>query len=866
MLDDPDTNPTTLPSFFNPNVKYHEKLQLAIDSMLGQFGPDFPSRPALTVPEGAFTAPLDLAAAKARFDDPAWTEPVLMTGGVNMLWANPLSTLTPNVAIDEDRVLDLMKSTWPDNRVHPINEPLDLLADAGVLGSAQLGNFVRVSADEIQHALIFKVAERIEARADAAELEQWQRVLLSSSGRILKLDSYDAQYFHCTNERRRAKRVAAAVTRLQTQLACEVWMFRARKQSQLNKTLTYQEIADLYRGSLHECDKDEESLGSKRVIEAAIQVYERVLAHEPLRQLLASLDKIYGAEGPFNSFSKLQSLYTKCGSVARMTWVLSLTSLCLRHEKLDISDFAVKKLTSQSGGSKVGTMELILLKHKLLHYLLNNFLDARAVEFKDVLREAFSSPDAYEAKYLMADKTFMSSWPKSASIVADLVENTCYLFNSQETPSLKTAIKMNKTAEELLKEYSPFKTTIEDLDKTIAEERALQPVSALVYDDDGYESGRPPAEASAATTTAAPGAAADAQQASVVEVPEEWDAYVTRYLQKHCHLIVEAQKSQTQLETAITEVNLGKVRGGASGNVILLFDANLWGESITSPHVRRPPVAKASVQKVWKAVQAARAQPEQVGLLPEGDVLCVIDGGRQDESLLQHFSMGGARRKHDSGRTYRDGKTVYRCIMLFFEEKSVKARKYRKRSRHDFVQCTQRAHCFFSAFTKVQERTHKFMPELSNLSNSFGPITLPSWNSLPMLSVQQKKAFWGPRRKAVGGPSAGQSDAEDEADELEEEDEVTPEDQIQFRLPEVGAGRGTRGLPGDVQMPISFHALPSMVSESLVHGFWGISVIDMTPGTGECCKAHILQGMGYLGICQTEEQKDYIIQGAKETF
>ena len=687
----------------------------------------------------------------------------------------------------------------------------------------------------------------------------------------VKLGSFDSQYFHVANERRRMKRVADSVTRLQSQLACEVWMFRARKQAQLNKSLTNQEVAQLYAESLYEPQSDEESLANPRMIGAAILVYERVLNFEPLREVVTALDRKYGSKGPFNSLSKLSDLYNKCGSVSRMTWVLKLTWLCLKHEKLDLSDFAVKKLTSQAGGTKVGTLELMLLKHKLLQYLLNFFLDSKNFEHKDLLRACFAAPDTYEEKYLLADKTFMSSWSKSSSKLADLIENCCFAFNSQETPSLKTAVKMNKTPEELLQEYNPFKSEVEEILKCLAEERALNPVNALVYDDgEEYEEEGvvwPHDQPAPEVTSGASGP----QPAG--EIPEEWESYVTRYLQKHCHLIVEAKKSQTQLEQAIRDVNLGKVQGGPSGNVILLFDSNLWGEAITSPHVRRPPVAKTPVQKVWKALQAARAQDEQVGLLPAHDVLIIIDGGRTDESLLQNFGMGGSRRKFDAGRTHRDGKTVYRCINLFLEEKSVKARKYRKRSRHDFIQCTQRIHCYFSSMTKVQERMHKYMPEISNLSNTYGPVVLPAWGTLPMMTLTEKKVFWGSRRRAVGGPTPGaaakDSDSEKaDEDELEDDEEVTPEDEIQFQLPEVGTGRGHPGSKAkdNAVMPICFHTLPCTVTEAMVHGFWGISVIDMIPGTGECCSAHILQGLGYLGICQSEEQKAFILEKAQEAI
>ena len=177
-------------------------------------------------------------------------------------------------------------------------------------------------------------------------------------------------------------------------------------------------------------------------------------------------------------------------------------------------------------------------------------------------------------------------------------------------------------------------------------------------------------------------------------------------------------------------------------------------------------MSKAQLQKIWKAVAAARQEPDQVGLLPTGDVLVVVDGGRQDESLLNHLGMGSSRRRHDASRSHKEGKVIYRAVTLFFEEKSVKARKYRRRTRHDVVNCTQRAHIFYSALTKVQERQQKHFSELSNLCNMLGPYVLPAWGSLPLMLVSQKKQFWAGRRRAVGGPSdtrkPGEKDSGDE--------------------------------------------------------------------------------------------------------
>ena len=85
-----------------------------------------------------------------------------------------------------------------------------------------------------------------------------------------------------------------------------------------------------------------------------------------------------------------------------------------------------------------------------------------------------------------------------------------------------------------------------------------------------------------------------------------------------------------------------------------------------------------------------------------------------------------------------------------------------------------------------------------------------------------------------------------------------------YDLPEVAAGRGSRGAKDDSLQPVSFHALPVAVGECLVHSFWGISVIDLSPGTGELAASTILQSQGYLGICHSEQQRDFIVEHLKK--
>jgi hypothetical protein len=182
------------------------------------------------------------------------------------------------------------------------------------------------------------------------------------------------------------------------------------------------------------------------------------------------------------------------------------------------------------------------------------------------------------------------------------------------------------------------------------------------------------------------------------------------------------------------------MQGGKSGNVICSFDANLFGESITAPHIRKGPLQQPIITKVWKAMQAVRAQTDQAGILPVGDVLVIVDGGRKSDMFLNYFGMGKDRKAQDKHRKQRDGKTCLREVIVTMDEKSVKARKFRKKSRNDFLQCTQKAYIFHSSLTQIALRQHKHFPDATNMSNMLGPVTLTTWQSSSKLMI--KELLW----------------------------------------------------------------------------------------------------------------------------
>lgn len=337
---------------------------------------------------------------------------------------------------------------------------------------------------------------------------------------------------------------------------------------------------------------------------------------------------------------------------------------------------------------------------------------------------------------------------------------------------------------------------------------------------------------------------------------------------------MEKGTTQGTLAKALDKFALAKMKGSNVGNVIVHFDANLFGEAITAPHIRKAPIQEVIVKKMWKAIMEVREDKDQAGLLPAGDVLLILNGGRkQDGLILNAFGMGKERRVADKGRKEKDGKTVAREIQIFFSEESVLARKFRKKSRNDFYPCSQKASVFYNGVTVIQQRQYKHFPGSSNLGDVIGPVALVPYQNMAKLTVKAKREFWGHRRRAVGGRTADPDhDEEDDADEDEdEEDEEEMIDSLSeppraggVELPGVGGGRGAKGLADDVVQPVAYHGLPVVVTETLVHGFWGMNTIDMTPGAGDLCLASVTNKIGYLGVCQTQAQRDFILTRLKK--
>jgi hypothetical protein len=311
--------------YHNPNVEWHTRIAMAIDTIKGKFGMDIDKADPLPEEDG-FTAPCNEKVLQDRLHDPTkWKGNIIASGGVNVFWANPLESLTPNVAINKKAVENYMQTYWQNGVAKPLDQPIDLRLDGKF--PMTRGSMMRLSPEEMQHALILKVAQRMEAGADEAELLVWKRCLLSATGRFVRADTYDEQYFFVTNSRRRMRDAAAAIVHLASQVVCDIWLFKARKEAQLNKTLSNAEIAKLYEDNMSDAKTEEESRCSSTTIEAAIVVYDKLFSHPDIRNIIEGLESTMLSASPFNSIAKLLEIYYKCKTSVKLEWFFRRSSL-----------------------------------------------------------------------------------------------------------------------------------------------------------------------------------------------------------------------------------------------------------------------------------------------------------------------------------------------------------------------------------------------------------------------------------------------------------------------------------------------------------------------------------------------------------
>ena len=129
-----------------------------------------------------------------------------------------------------------------------------------------------------------------------------------------------------------------------------------------------------------------------------------------------------------------------------------------------------------------------------------------------------------------------------------------------------------------------------------------------------------------------------------------WNAYAVRTVVAHVKLVTEPDTA-ANLCQLLAASSVGQVRGTERADcVLLLFDPKQSGEAATHPHVRCAPLREDQLAKLPGGVLDARKalQPGAETLI-EGDILCLLDGGRHDRGRRKPTGGGGGAGGWETG-------------------------------------------------------------------------------------------------------------------------------------------------------------------------------------------------------------------------
>ena len=419
------------------NKDYNGDLQTALNTIQSTW-PGIESLAPL--PETGTKGHLKLTGFMSPFNDSVYDQRyaegngMQYTCGCNFFWHNPLLSPMPWVPLYKSRVMELADHIKPGLLKHP------LAWHANFVKGSQLpaGGCVRVSPDEAAHALIFKIAQRLDAGITEEEKHEWLRTILSCPVTFHRLGADDL-YAEANSLRQDIQGTARVVKHSVRQLVYNIHGFKAQHEKGGN-TYSAKDIAKFWADRVR-LSAGQEFMTKPGTIDTCLTIYNRLFSIPECETILQESESIYGADGPWGSVWTLQELISRCGSKPKMIWVMSSITDWLRQGKLEIKD--VTPGTMKTGPKSL--TDVALTTFNLKQYTLGQWLDGKRIPptIKDTARDIFSSHAAYRSKYNpfegTVDTNWMFGWPKVGNMVFSFLEQTVYLTTGNEDYLLRQA-------------------------------------------------------------------------------------------------------------------------------------------------------------------------------------------------------------------------------------------------------------------------------------------------------------------------------------------------------------------------------------------------------------------------------------------
>jgi hypothetical protein len=765
--------------------------------------------------------------------------------GFNMFMLNFSWSATPGVPIAEARVDMLMDYYF--KKPGPV--PFDLVIrvpSADFDPMKHVGGLQCVTPEEVKMAFLKAVVRDKDEDEDV--LKEWRRIALTCTAVFKMLETDDDVFFEAFNARERLVNDFQSLARTAFQRIHEVAHFRQRKQVTWGAGMTMKKLCDEFN------TRAELAATSEPVnldfMQKALNIYDKAFSLPKVVEAIECLEAICKKSSPYDSVHKLAGIVRKAKDTPVIEWVFATITDSVVSKKSTAGDFPVRWLLGDAGG-RGGAVDVYVLKHRMLEYLLTKQLDTLNLpsHVKEQMRHVLANHGNYR-KFLnpvvvgphdmasdsaasaavddvaKVDLSWRADWSRTAIMYLNFVERCCY--SEDFDGSLRTASKMGKAPADVM-QYESIATVITAItdmqQKEEAEQRKLQAGTAAVEEASGKDSA-----AAGGTTGSQAAAVAGGGSESTAETAAEQRLQVEaeRIVSSKVTLLIEPD-SQAELKSAIMSSIAGKVEGrDGSDYVVTIYDYKQAAESKTSPATRRAPLREArSTKCILATVDARRTTMGQtsMGILP-GDMYIIFDGTRSGN--VSKLKSGFV---NDGGETLP--KSERRLVLVYAEDGAARRRQL-VRGTGSVKQ--QEGVMLVTRFKPKMNRRKRLHFEGTSAGDAI--VNIPAPEEEWQLPNATKRLLYAHYRVDVGGKDG--TDDEDDDDEAE------------MTEPSAKKKRLTSKKDDDEMETVFYFQPATSLVEELMHLAQARAVIDLTSGAGVWALAALENNIPYFGVVLTD--------------
>ncbi len=198
----------------------------------------------------------------------------------NFWWVNPLTTLSPNVPVNEASVDAVAKQYFSKPARFPGQMAVGVIGGMVDDPMATAGNWDRTSPEELGHALILSVARRIADGATEEELREWRQHMLTVQFSFQMFSSEDEMFWRAITLRQNLATEARAMVRTVFQMVHEVAEVRRREELPSGRSMSSKNIYDAYcsRATMHGTVGEDEFTQS--FVDNALSIHSRLFSNK----------------------------------------------------------------------------------------------------------------------------------------------------------------------------------------------------------------------------------------------------------------------------------------------------------------------------------------------------------------------------------------------------------------------------------------------------------------------------------------------------------------------------------------------------------------------------------------------------------